>query len=280
MGAKVETALAVLNGLVGDYLARTDNPLATQMECVAREGAAGSTRAVVLIHGLMSTELTWRFPDGEDYGSMLGRDLGWAPRYIRYNTGLPIAVNGAELSRTLEGLVAGWNGPLEEILLLGHSMGGLVARAACHTATVEGSRWLPLVRRAIYVGTPHLGAPMERAGRVISRVLTTVEDPYTHLIAQIADLRSVGIKDLGDPLALGDARHPVPLLPQLRHLLIAGTVHPTPWLGSLFGDAIVPLASATNGLLDAKIIPGVLHLPLAHHRQVYEAIVSWCEVQG
>ena len=67
----------------------------------------------------------------------------------------------------------------------------------------------------------------------------------------------------------------MPLLPQIRHLLIAGTIHPAPWVGALFGDSIVPLGSATNGLVDAKIIPGILHMPLAHRQEVYEAIATW-----
>ena len=288
--SRLDAVLGVLNGFAGDYLARTHNALQTPMAWVPLERAASSPRAVVLIHGLMGTEATWAFPSGEDYGSMLAKDLGFAPRYLRYNTGLGISENGAALSGLLDGLVAGWGGPLEELLLLGHSMGGLVARAACQVASQASSRWLPLVRRAIYVGTPHRGAPLERLGRVLLRVLQTVEDPYAELFAQLAELRSEGIKDLGDAdlrpedrarrvprLALRDSRHPVPLLPQVRHLLVAGTIHPTPWLGALLGDAIVPLASATDGLLDAKILPGVLHLPLAHHPRVYEVIRAWCE---
>ena len=289
MGAKVESALSVLNGIVGDYLERTGNGLAMPMVCLPREGQPNSTRAVVLIHGLMGTETNWEFEGGEDYGTMLSRDLGWAPRYLRYNTGLTISQNGALLNKTLDALVTGWVGPLDEIMLLGHSMGGLVARAACHVAGLEESRWLQRVKRAIYVGTPHLGAPMERVGRVVAKVLKAVDDPYAQLIAQIAELRSDGIKDLGDAdlreedrarrvasVALRDPRHPVPLLPQIRHLLIAGTIHPAPWVGALFGDSIVPLGSATNGLLDAKILPGLLHMPLAHSAEVYAEIRAWC----
>ena len=290
MGTKVDIALAVLNGAVGDYLSRTDNALATPMDCLDLGRGKVSSRAVVLIHGLMNTEAVWSFPDGQDYGSMLARDFGLTPRYVRYNTGLAISENGAALSRTLDGLVASWPVPLEELLLLGHSMGGLVARAACHVASLEaGSRWLPLVRRAIYVGTPHRGAPMERVGRVVAKVLSTIDDPVTRLIGEIANLRSDGIKDLGDAdlrledrarrtdsISLRDARHPVPLLPSIRHLLVAGTISNEPWVSALFGDTIVPVPSATFGLLTAKILPGVLHVPLAHDLQVYAALEAWC----
>ncbi len=288
MAARLDAALGILNGLVGDYLERTGNPLATPMVCQPREGLPNSSKAVVLIHGLMGTEEHWAFENGDDYGSLLSRDAGWAPRYLRYNTGRSIAENGVALDAVLEAMVARWEGPLDEVMLLGHSMGGLVARAACHVAGLKTSGWLPKVKRAIYVGTPHQGAPMERIGRVVSKVLKAVPDPYTQLIAQLADLRSDGIKDLGDAdlrdedrarrvasVSLKDPHHPVPLLPQLRHLLIAGSVSQTPWLAALFGDAVVPLGSATNGLLDAKILPGILHMPLAHRPEVYEAISAW-----
>ena len=270
MGAKVDAVLGILNGVVGDYLDRTGNPLATQMTC---SGEGTGRRAVVLIHGLMGTLAHWAFPNGDDYGALLKKDLGWAPRYVTYNTGLPISQNGAALDAVLERLVDGWEGPMDELMLVGHSMGGLVARAACHVAAGKASRWLPKVKRAIYVGTPHLGAPMEKVGRVVAQVLHAVPDPYTQLVGQIADLRSTGIKDLGDA-KLSDAHHPVPLLPGIRHVLIAGTVHESPLLAALFGDTVVPLSSATQGLLDAHIIPGVTHMALAHHPLVYDAILE------
>ena len=290
MGSRVDTALGILNGTVGDYLVRTGNALATAMHVVPGAQQKPTTKAAVLIHGLMGTEAHWAFPDGSDYGSMLARDLGFTPVYVRYNTGQPISQNGVALSRLLEEVVEGWPRKLEEVLLIGHSMGGLVARAACHIASGTKSRWLPLVRRAIYLGTPHRGAPMERVGRVIARVLHTVNDPYTQLAGQLADLRSGGIKDLGDAdlraedrartargVGLGDADHPVPLLPGIDHLLIAGTISPEPWLTALFGDSMVSVPSATNRLLTARILPGVTHMQLAHDSDAYKAIRQHCE---
>jgi pimeloyl-ACP methyl ester carboxylesterase len=304
MGTRLDLALGILNGTIGDYLARTANPLATPMECIhagrplrleratlATALAPVTGKVVVLIHGLMGTEAHWAFPAGGDYGSMLAQDLGFTPIYLRYNTGQPISENGVALSALLDGLVGAWPVEPSELLLLAHSMGGLVARAACHVASTAGeSRWLPRVRRAIYIGTPHRGAPMERAGRVIARVLNSIDDPYARLLGQLADLRSDGIKDLGDAdlrpedrarrthaIGLRDARHPVPLLAGIDHFLIAGTVSADPLLAALFGDIVVPVASATNGLLAARIIPRVAHQPLAHHPEVYTAIRERCE---
>lgn len=281
MGRHLELAVAALNGLLGDHLFRTGNGLATDMAFVP-DADAPSGRVVVLIHGLMGTEAVWSAREGGgDYGTWLARDLGMSPLYLRYNSGLAIADNGAAFAARLEALVDAHGRSIDELVLLGHSMGGLVARSACHVATVSGHRWLSLVRRAIYVGTPHRGAPLERWGRGLSRLLASIPDPYTRLLAQIGDLRSTGIKDLGDP------RHPVPLLPTIKHLLIAGTISRDPAIAAWFGDALVPVPSATDGLATVrafrdelpehvKVVPGVGHMSLACHPEVYAHVRAWC----
>ena len=314
MGKKIELAVAILNGAVGDHLARTGNGLATEMslvdagrelpvrrEALARAHPEASPRVALLVHGLMCTEDVWTHPSGGDYGSMLARDHGFTPLFVRYNSGLPIADNGRALSALLERLVAEYPVDLEEIVPLGYSMGGLVVRSACHVASVaSASAWLPLVRRAVYVGTPHLGAPMERAGRLLARILRAVDDPYTRLIADLGDLRSSGVKDLGDAalrdedrarclprVGLRDPRHPVPLLPQIQHYLVAGSLSTDPRLAHLCGDSMVPLGSATDGsCVDAAtfalppshvaIVAGASHVTLAHDLRVYEHLRAWC----
>lgn len=315
MGAKLERTLAVLNGLVGDYLAREGNGLATEMACfrdgarlamereaIARAFPAAGPRVAVFVHGVMCTEDIWRFSDGSDYGSRLAAKLGITPLYVRYNSGRSIAENGAALAELLTALVAAYPRPIEELILVGYSMGGLLVRGACHVAAMRELDWLSRVRRAIYVGTPHLGAPAERVGRLVAKVLHAIPDPYTRLIGQIGDLRSAGIKDLGDAdlreqdrasagagrRSLRDPRHPVPLLPAIQHTLIAGSLSLDPRLAPLFGDAIVPIASATGStLLDAAglaiprervhVVHGCSHLDLAHHEDVYALLERACE---
>jgi triacylglycerol lipase len=312
-GKKLELALGVLNGTLGDYLAQTGNGLATPMqlvvdgEPVALDRAAlerayprAGSRVVLLAHGLMCTESVWDIPGGGDYGAFLERDFGLSPLYLRYNSGLAIPDNGAELARLLESLTGAWPVALDEILLLGFSMGGLVVRAACHQASVGGMRWLSLVRRAIYVGTPHLGAPYERIGRVLSKLASVVPDPFARLAAQIGDLRSDGIKDLGDADlrhedrarrrvgSLRDPEHPVPLLPDIQHYIVAGALSTDPRLAMVFGDALVPMSSGTNGLRaepgtlalpprHVRVFAGTAHMTLAHDPSVYEQIREWCQ---
>lgn len=308
MGKKLEMAIGALNGAIGDYLAQRGNGLATQLSfahdhepfdladarALARAVPAPTPRVVVLLHGLMCTETIFQFEDGSDYGSLLARDLGFSPLYVRYNSGLSIAANGLALSGLLDRLVEAYPAPVEEILLLGYSMGGLVARSACHDASVRERSWLPHVKRAVYVGTPHRGAPMERGGRVLVRLLQRVPDPTTRLLAELGDLRSTGVKDLGDAVlrdedrarhrptyALNDPEHPVPLLPDIEHTLIAGAISAEPWITALFGDSIVPLHSATfdtvprlGGIAPdhVRIVAGLSHVALAHHASVYAEI--------
>jgi triacylglycerol lipase len=274
-GTALESVLAVLNGAVGDYLHTTQNGLATEMQLITK-ATAGTKRVVVLVHGLMCTESVWTMPDGTDYGSLLERDFGFTPIYVRFNSGRKVTESGEELARQLE-LVVTQNPSLEEILLVGFSMGGLVIRSATHFASSSSdgkSNWLPLVRRTFYIGTPHLGSPWERAGRTLAKILRAIPDPYTRLAADLAELRSAGIKDLGDPL------HPLPLLPSIEHNLIAGYMNET--LADLFGDGLVPIPSSTrrHPSIDAgphriQIFPRLSHLTLAHHPDIYVQIAAW-----
>lgn len=311
MGKSLETTLAVLNGLVGNYLARTNNGLATEMSlfhddqplALDREALRitypeARPRLVVFVHGLMNTESVWRMPDGTDYGSLLERDLDWTSCYVRYNTGVAIADNGARLSALLQSLVDAYPVPLEELLLVGFSMGGLVIRAACHTSAMAQHTWRAHVRRIVYVGTPHLGAPGERLGKLTSSVLASIPNAYTRLIAEIVNLRSDGIQDLAHAVLrpedrevarklwdLRDARHPVPLLPEIEHHLIAGSLFVDPRLALLFGDSVVTMASATYAgqaleLLPPErvhVLPGLGHIALAHHPEVYKIIKAILE---
>ncbi|HEX2675368.1 MAG TPA: alpha/beta hydrolase [Polyangiales bacterium] len=286
----LDETLAILNGLVGDYLVRTDNGLATDMACyhdgkplpltaagIAVAHASTTGRVAVFVHGVMCTENIWRMPDGSDYGSRLSRDAGFTPFYVRYNTGRAITENGASLAKLLEELVTSYPRAIDELLIVGYSMGGLVLRSACHFATEQKLGWLSHVKRAVYVGTPHLGAPAERIGKVVARVLGAIPDPYTKLIADISNLRSMGVKDLGDA-------GPVPLLTSVQHYLIAGSLagEDTSSIGMWFGDAVVPLTSATmrgNSLPEGhiKVFPGLSHIDIPHDAAVYEQIRTWCE---
>lgn len=313
MGRLRDQGIAVLNGLVGDYLAEADNGLATELalyhggralpltsEALAEAHPEASGRLLVLVHGLMVDESCFLFPDGSDYGSRLQEALGLDPYYLRYNSGRPIADNGAAFARLLARLVDVHPVPVQELILVGYSMGGLLVRSACHVAAAEALPWLSLVRTAVYLGTPHLGAPGERWGGLLSRVLRSVPDPTTRLIGDITELRSAGIRDLGHAalrevdrarpgqgVSLRDAKHPVPLLPGIRHALVAGSLQMPPPVAALFGDAVVPLGSATGATLvdpssldierdRVEVLQGRTHFDLCHDEEAFALLRAWC----
>lgn len=306
----LELAIAVLNGAIGDYLKRSDNGLAMPMQLLTSDGQAAQAvgpRVALFVHGLMSTESVWEDDAGTSYGARLSSDLGYQALYLRYNSGLHISQNGEALDELLCRWFDGLADPPEELLLVGHSMGGLVLRSACHFAATKEpeSRWLRRVERAFYIGSPHLGAPLERAGNALTwalrKVGATVKEPITELVADVIALRSAGVKDLRfgnlrhedweghDPDALlQNRRHPVPLLEHIRHHLVAGTFSADPTMSALFGDALVPVPSATGRAAPkhraspfpqshVRVLAGMDHLRLAHDEAVYAQLRAWLD---
>src|SRR5690349_21226443 len=204
-------AKAAINALVGDQLeergsevcvemavrARArDVPLAPRAIAAAFPDATG--RLALFVHGLGEDERAWRLraaaQGGATYGSRLRADLGFTPVYLRYHTGLHISENGRRLSALIEMLAARWPVPLDEILVVGHSMGGLVARSACHHAATAPHAWLGRVHDLVFLGSPHLGAPLEKAVNVGSWGLALAAE--SRPFAEVLNTRSAGIKDL------------------------------------------------------------------------------------
>jgi pimeloyl-ACP methyl ester carboxylesterase len=258
---RAEAALAIVNGVAGDYLAATSNPLAIRMrlrrggrELVLDSKALASTipdaqrRVIVLIHGSCMNDLGWARP-GHDHGAALARELGRTSVYVHYNSGLHVSTNGRMLSELLEQLVQAWPVPLEGITIVAHSMGGLVARSACHYAADRS--WRGLLDDCFFLGTPHLGAPLERAGRHVHELLRVSR--YSAPLACLGALRSAGVTDLRHGSVLDDdwrgrdrfgpsrSPTPVPLPDGVRCFAIAGCVARG---GAILGDGLVPVRSA------------------------------------
>lgn len=272
-----EAVLAALNGVMGDRLQRDDSPLCTRMgwyqnglpldlPALAASGAA-TGKLLVLVHGLCMNDLQW-LHDGQDHGAYLARTLGYTPVYLRYNSGLHISDNGAQLSAQLSALVAGWPVPVSELAMLGHSMGGLVARSACaHAAdpATADAPWLPKLRHLVCLGTPHHGAPLARAGQWVHALLG--RSVYSRSFTRLARLRSAGITDLRYGHVLGsdwhgrdrfrqspDQRTPVPLPTGVAAYAVAATLAARRGAAAerLVGDGLVPLRSALGVHDDAQ----------------------------
>jgi pimeloyl-ACP methyl ester carboxylesterase len=311
-----DAALGMVNGVIGDYLHERGNGLDLGMSLrlgdrylpaegdeLRRALAAHpvSSKLALFVHGLSCTEWSWCLKSEEHhgdpaicYGSLLERDLGYTPIYVRYNTGRHISENGRELSEQLERLVAAWPCELASVALVGHSMGGLVSRSACHLAREGGRRWIERLTHVISLGSPHRGAPLEKLGNVLTSVLRVFEVPGTQIPARLIDARSAGIKDLrygyvvdeewqgADPDALlEDNRREVPLLDGVTYAFIASTVtersdHP---VGVLVGDLLVRVPSATGPAVSLGTFPirslcfgGLSHLEIQNHPDVYEQV--------
>ena len=201
-----EALLAALNGVLGDYLAASNKPLAIAMHLrrggialpMEREALAAAipqagSKIVVLLHGLCMSDLQWK-RHGHDHGAALANDLGYTAVYLHYNSGLHISSNGRAFAELLESLVERWPVPVTELALVGHSMGGLVARSACHYGKLAHHAWLGHLAKAVFVGTPHHGAPLERGGNWVDLLLGTT--PYSAPLARLGKIRSAGITDL------------------------------------------------------------------------------------
>jgi pimeloyl-ACP methyl ester carboxylesterase len=305
--------LAFLNGLVGDRLEREGSPLQQPMavrvggvpvpprrRALAEAFPQATPRLVVFVHGLMGEEHGWllgRRQGREDYGTRLARDLGCTPVYIRYNTGRHISENGRSLADLLAALVDAWPVEVDEIALVGHSMGGLVSRSACYRAALEDARWVRNVRHVISLGSPHLGAPLEQAAHVASHALGKL--PETRMMSTFLRRRSSGIRDLRqgslvdedwrdrDPEALRAAAcQEVPLLEGATHCFVSATVTRSPRhpLGRVVGDTLVLVPSATGrsrtrvlGFEDeyGLHVGATNHIALLNHPAVYEKLQTW-----
>ena len=189
--------VGALTGLIGDRLEREGSdlhqPLAARVggravepdaEGLAAAYPAATPELVVFLHGLMESEFAWRVGGRRDsYGSRLREDLGLTPVELRYNTGRHISENGLELADLLERLVAEWPVEVERIVLVGHSMGGLVARSACYQAAERGDDWVGRVRHVVSLGSPHMGAPLAQGVHWASAALHAL--PETRPLATL-----------------------------------------------------------------------------------------------
>jgi pimeloyl-ACP methyl ester carboxylesterase len=309
-----EPLLAALNGVLGNYLAASNNPLAIAM-CLRRGGITlplqreqlaamippAGGKLVVLLHGLCMNDLQWK-RKGHDHGVALARDLDYTPVYLYYNSGVHISDNGRAFAGQLETLVRLWPVPLTELVLIGHSMGGLIARSACHYGALARHEWLRRLDKLVFLGTPHHGAPLERGGNWVDVLLGVSK--YSAPLARIGKIRSAGITDLRfgnlvdedwkerDRFARsGDHRVGVPLPHGVACYTVAATTgrNAGDLSGRLLGDGIVPLGSALGHHANPRlalqfdesrqwVAYGTTHLDLLSRTEVYAQIKRWLAV--
>jgi pimeloyl-ACP methyl ester carboxylesterase len=305
--------ISALNGLIGDQLERTGSdlhqppsvrvngePVAIDTRSLSDAFPGATSRLVVFVHGLMGNEFYWEWgaaKAGDTYGARLASELGCTPVYLRYNSGLHISENGRSVADLLDEVVKQWPVEVSDVALVGHSMGGLVARSACYQGAELGRGWTKHVGHVVSLGTPHLGAPLEQGAHLAAAALHAL--PETRMLSAFLRRRSSGIRDLRygslvdedwrdcDPDALrAVVCKEVPLLEGATHCFVSATVTRSPShpLGRLLGDILVLVPSATGRGRSRRIpfeaeygyhVSPAHHLALLNHPEVYGRLREW-----
>jgi pimeloyl-ACP methyl ester carboxylesterase len=307
---KREAVVSALNGVLGDHLAASGNPLAIPMQ-LRRNGqplvptAQGLTagipapteKVLLLVHGLCMNDLQWQ-RNGHDHGAALAAAGGYTPLYLHYNSGRHVSTNGRALAEMLEILLQAWPVPVEKLVIVGHSMGGLLARSACHYGRIKGHGWLKHLRQLVFLGTPHHGAPLERGGNWVNVILEL--SPYTAALARLAKIRSAGITDLrhgsildedwqhGDRFAHAKPKSRATLPTGVQCFAVGATLSKQGGEPDkpLRGDGLVPLGSALGkgkggssslGFADSRkyIGYGMNHMDLLDDAEVHAQLLKW-----
>lgn len=305
--------VSILNGVMGDYLEAQANPLAIPMQFsldgspldllagLQEQQAIGAGRRLLIsLHGLCLNETHWQRPTpAPSLPVGLAESLAYTPVFLRYNSGRHISQNGAELAAKLQRLVEIWPEPVDEIVLLGHSMGGLLARSACHYAVRDALLWVNRLSSIVALGSPHHGAPLERLGLKVHGLLGV--SPYSAPFTRLGRLRSAGITDLrfGNLCtedwqgldrfeAHPDARQPILTADHVRHYAVAATLdsQADSLRSRTLGDGLVPVDSALGHHQRPELQLPVSserqlvvcrsgHVDLMHHPDVQSRLYDW-----
>jgi len=276
---------SALNGVCGDKLEAWNSPLAQRMQLCDESGqvlppdwGSDAKNVVIFIHGLCLSDREWQSPAHAVFVQGL-QERKQAVAWLRYNSGRRIHENGRSLSELLERRFGAGKGNLT---LIGHSMGGLLIRSAAHHAATANSPWLARLRQAVYLATPHQGAPLERLGNGLNNLLGFT--PYSRPFMRLGNIRSQGIRDLHDGQVSAEAVAP-PLASGVRHLMMAGELDDV--LGQLLGDGMVPLYSALGPAdipegveVTRRELPALGHMAMLRDERVYAVMRDWMQTSA
>lgn len=308
-----EALRATLNGVIGDYLEKTNNPLKINMrwrykglpitpERSAIEAAYPKTtgKIILMIHGSSMNDLQWTQND-HNHGESIAQQINATPIYLHYNSGKHISSNGKELAKMLETLVHQWPTPVQQLIIITHSMGGLLGRSALYYAQKRNHSWIDHLTKMIFLGTPHHGSPLEKTGNYVDMILEKI--PYTAPLAPLGKIRSAGVTDLRFGNLIDedwegadrferrrDKRTPIPLPKNSDCYAVAASKGKLKKnkISRIKGDGLVTVKSALgmhknpSKDLDFKeentrIIYKSAHIDLLSNQEVYRQLKAWLQ---
>jgi pimeloyl-ACP methyl ester carboxylesterase len=307
---KKEVLLSVLNGVIGDYLEEKENPLKIEMQFRYQsktiEINAESLKVtypkingkiLLMIHGSCMSDVQWTRKN-HNHGEILSEELEKTPIYLNYNSGKHISTNGKKLNENLQKLVENWPVPVEEIIIIAHSMGGLLTRSALYYADQNQNNWTKHLKKVAFLGTPHHGSHVERIGNYVDLILESV--PYLKPFARLGKIRSAGVTDLryGNLIAedwqksgrferKGDQRQHIQLPKNIDFYAVAAVIgKETIGSAKILGDSLVDVKSAlgqhkkTEKNLDFKLENTLIvyknnHLDLLSNPEILEKLKIW-----
>ena len=212
---------------------------------------------VVLVHGTASSPARWADLVNEVQNDPVLRERVQIWLFM-YNTSNPILVSASELRQSLRDIIAeldpeGRDAALRQMVVIGHSQGGLLTRLA---VTQSGDRFwanfsrvpfaettmsaepralaertfffepLPYVRRVVFVATPHRGS-FRVGALVLNLVRRLVSFPRTIMksVEEAARQGAVSAQALGNiPTAVDNMRPGHPFIQALAASPMAGDV--------------------------------------------------------
>ncbi|GAB3289059.1 esterase/lipase family protein [Hymenobacter tenuis] len=314
--------LPVLNGAFGDQLEARNDRRTIRMsfrrhltdvavpDLRLMPGPDGKPcKVVVFLHGLMGDEIIWQTGGSADdlrFGPLLQRELGVSCLYVRYNSGLHISENGRLLHQLLTELVHTFPQAVGELVLVGHSMGGLIIRSAGYYASQElkpnpaesvvgplpnenpqplgqPTPWLPLLRDVFLLGVPNDGSFLEQNSHLTALILRKINIWPTRAISGLIDKRSNGIKDLRHARLVDEdwqharaddlfpPRTVVPPLAGVRYHVLVGSLlkSASSALHDYFGDGLVGAGSARGRVFQDPAAPPDLHVTTHIYSQLH-----------
>jgi hypothetical protein len=319
---------SLLNGMIGEYLEKENNPLAIQMgffhqsqklslDCQLAQqlDCPLSNKVVIFVHGLTNLETVWDYPaegssnasivnhyidvcfspvnktSPENYGKKLQEEFGFTPFYLRYNTGLSLEKNGRNFSAQLSKLFKNYPIKIDDLMLIGFSMGGGLLSHAQYSAQKNNQAWLKVLSKCMYLGDSSENSLLANILQLSGDFLRHTPIRYINFLADWFDYRSKRLqtnenKENDFDLKRRRSREFALFVESSRHYFVNGNL--TRKGQNIYNRSIEDLnpkqknsdsSRATPPRSQSVHLEGISPIRLAHSNRVYSLISRWVKAQ-